>query len=35
VPVFATSMPADDFYRVFTQFKIKGTVMTVDFDWQS
>jgi hypothetical protein len=33
-PVFATSMPSDDFYRAFTQFKIKGEVVTIDFDWQ-
>jgi hypothetical protein len=33
-PVFATTMPTDDFYRIFTQFKINGKVVTVDFDWQ-
>lgn len=32
-PVFATSMPTDDFYRAFTQFQIKGKVVTVEFDW--
>ena len=34
-PVFATSMPSDKFYRAFTQFQIKGKVVTVDFDWQA
>ncbi len=34
-PVFATSMPSDDFYRAFTQFQINGKVVTVNFDWQS
>lgn len=34
MPVFATSMPSDDFYRAFTQVQIKGKVVTVDFDWQ-
>lgn len=33
-PVFATAMPSDDFYRAFTQFQIKGKVVTVNFDWQ-
>lgn len=33
-PVFATSMPSDDFYRAFTQFQFKGKVVTVNFDWQ-
>ncbi|OGJ58899.1 hypothetical protein A2635_01725 [Candidatus Peribacteria bacterium RIFCSPHIGHO2_01_FULL_51_9] len=32
--VFETSLPSDDFYRVFTQFQIDGTVITVDFDWE-
>lgn len=35
LPVFATSMPSDEFYRAFTQFQIKGKVVTVDFDWQA
>jgi hypothetical protein len=34
-PVFATPLPSDDFYRAFTQFQIKGRVVTVDFDWQA
>lgn len=33
-PVFATSKPSDDFYRIFTQFQIKGNVLTVNFDWE-
>lgn len=33
-PMFATSLPSDDFYRVFTQFRIAGKVVTVSFDWQ-
>jgi len=33
-PVFTTAVPPDHFYRVFTQFKIKGKVLTVNFDWQ-
>lgn len=35
MPVFATAMPSDEFYRAFTQFQIKGKIVTVDFDWQS
>ena len=34
-PVFTTTLPPDSFYRAFTQFQIKGKVITVDFDWQS
>lgn len=34
-PVFATTKPSDDFYRVFTQFKIKGEVVTVKFDYDN
>jgi hypothetical protein len=34
-PVFTTTLPPDSFYRAFTQFQIKGEVITVDFDWQS
>lgn len=33
-PVFATTKSSDDFYRIFTQFKIDGRVVTVDFDWE-
>jgi hypothetical protein len=33
-PVFMTAKPSDDFYRVFTQFQIRGKVITVSFDWQ-
>lgn len=33
-PVFVTTKPSDDFSRIFTQFKIDGRVVTVDFDWQ-
>ena len=32
LPVFITSLPSG-FYRMFTQFQIKGKVITVDFDW--
>jgi hypothetical protein len=34
MPVFTTAVPPDPFYRAFTQFKIKGEVKTVHFDWQ-
>ncbi len=34
-PVFITSNLSENFYRAFTQFQIKGKVITVDFDWQS
>ena len=33
-PVFTTPLPKDAFYRAFTQFQIKGKVMTTIFDWQ-
>ncbi len=33
-PVFITSELTEDFYRAFTQFQIKGKVVTVDFDWR-
>lgn len=33
-PVFTTALPPDPYYRAFTQFKINGKVITVDFDWQ-
>ena len=34
-PVFVVSIPENkDFYRVFTQFQIKGKVITVAFDWE-
>ncbi len=33
-PVFVTKKPSDDFYRIFTQFQIRGKVVTVNFDWQ-
>lgn len=33
-PVFITSDLTENFYRAFTQFQIKGEVITVDFDWQ-
>lgn len=33
-PVFMTAKPSDDFYRVFTQFQIRGKVVTASFDWQ-
>lgn len=32
-PVFLVSYPPDDFYRIFTQFQVRGKVLTVDFDW--
>lgn len=32
-PVFITSDLTENFYRAFTQFQIKGKVITVDFDW--
>jgi hypothetical protein len=32
-PVFATPLPSDPFYRIFTQFQIAGEVITVSFDW--
>ena len=34
LPVFITTLPTG-FYRMFTQFQIRGKVITVDFDWQS
>ncbi len=33
-PVFAIQRPKDDFYRLFTQFQIKGKVLTIDFGWR-
>lgn len=33
-PVFVTTKPSDDFYRIFTQFQIDGKVVTVEFDWE-
>ena len=33
-PVFITSDLTENFYRAFTQFQIKGKVITVNFDWQ-
>jgi hypothetical protein len=34
-PVFKTALPSDpSFYRIFTQFQIKGKVLTVSFDWE-
>lgn len=33
-PVFTTALPPDPYYRAFTQFKISGKVVTVNFDWQ-
>lgn len=33
-PMFTTTLPPDPYYRAFTQFKINGKVVTVDFDWQ-
>lgn len=32
--VFSAALPAG-FYRMFTQFQIKGKVVTISFDWQS
>ncbi len=32
-PVFFVSYPRDAFYRIFTQFKINGKVLAVDYDW--
>ncbi len=32
MPVFETANLNEDFYRIFTQFQIKGKVMTVEFD---
>lgn len=34
-PVFATEVAGNTFYRMYTQFQIKGKVITVPFDWQS
>ncbi len=31
---FATTLPANSFHRMFTQFQIKGKVVTVVFDWK-
>lgn len=33
-PVFVTPPLEDYFYRIFTQFQIKGKVITVNFDWR-
>ncbi len=33
-PVFRTHLPENDFYRIFTQFQLNGTVITVAFDWK-
>ena len=33
LPVFIATLPSG-FYRMFTQFQIKGKVVTVNFDWQ-
>ncbi len=32
-PIFYVGYPRDSSYRAFTQFQIKGKVLTVDFDW--
>lgn len=32
-PVFYVEYPKDGFYRMFAQFQVGGTVLTVDFDW--
>ena len=34
-PVFTTDVDPGTFYRMYTQFQIKGKVITVSFDWQS
>ncbi len=34
-PEFLVPMPKENYYRAFTQFQIKGRVITVNFDWQS
>ncbi len=33
-PVFVTGPLEDPYYRVFTQFQIKGKIITVEYDWQ-
>jgi len=33
-PEFLVAEPKEKFYRAFTQFQIKGKVVTVDFDWE-
>ena len=33
-PMFFVETPGDPFHRVFTQFKIQGEVLTVEFDWE-
>lgn len=33
-PSFSAPLPGDSFYRAFTQFQIKGKVVTAVFDWQ-
>lgn len=33
-PQFLVPMPSENFYRVFTQFKIKGDVLVAEFDWE-
>ncbi len=34
-PSFVVMRPKDDFYRLFTQFRINGKILTVDFDWEN
>ncbi len=34
-PVFRADVTPGTFYRMYTQFQIKGKVVTVSFDWQS